>query len=210
MHDLTHPIETGMQTYPGDPPVSVEPVATHDQDGYRESKLICGTHAGTHVDAPAHIVPGGRTLGAFDLESFVRTARVVDCREFDAREAISPDCVPSVGPDVDCLAFRTDWDEHWGTKRYLDHPYLSPAAAEWCSDQDLAVAVDTLNPDPTPSDRASDDDPDGFPSHHAILGAGQLIFENLRNLGSVDERFELQAFPLKLDGDGAPVRAVGL
>ncbi|QGN07704.1 cyclase family protein [Halorhabdus sp. CBA1104] len=210
MHDLTHPIETGMQTYPGDPPVSVEPVATHEEDGYRESGLSLGSHTGTHVDAPAHIVPGGRTLDEFDPQSFVRTARRVDCRDVEARGAIPADRVPKVESAVDCLVFWTGWDDHWNTDRYLDHPSLSPAAAERCADQDLAVALDTLNPDPTPSDGASDAEPEGFPAHHALLGSGLLLFENLRNLGAVDTRFELRALPLKIDGDGAPVRAVGV
>ncbi|WP_181687297.1 cyclase family protein [Halorhabdus salina] len=210
MHDLTQPIETGMQTYPGDPPVGVESTATHEADGYRESSLALGTHTGTHVDAPAHIVPGGRTLGAFDLGSFVRTARRVDCRDLDAREAIAADRVPTVDDDVDCLVFWTGWDEFWDTDRYLDHPYLSAAAAEQCAKQGVAVALDTLNPDPTPSDRASEDEPDGFPAHHALLGAGLLLFENLQHLGAVSERFELQAYPLRLDADGAPVRAMGV
>jgi len=210
MHDLTHPIETGMQTYPGDPPVSVEPVATHGADGYRESTLTLGSHAGTHVDAPAHTEPDGPSLGEFDVASFVRTARKVDCRDLGAREAIPADRVPTVAPEVDCLVFRTGWDAHWNTERYLDHPYLSPAAAERCARQGVAVALDTLNPDPTPSDRAGAAEPDGFPAHHAILGAGLLIFENLRNLGAVGERFEFRATPLRVDGDGAPVRAVGV
>jgi kynurenine formamidase len=210
MHDLTHPIETGMQTYPADPPVSVDYIATHDADGYRESSLAFGSHTGTHVDAPAHIVPGGRTLDEFDLESFVRTVRRVDCRDLDAREAIPANRVPTVADDVDCLVFWTGWAEFWDTDRYLDHPFLSSAAAERCAEQNLAVAVDTLNPDPTPSDRAGEDEPDGFPAHHKILGSGLLVFENLRNLEAVSERFELRAYPLRIDGDGAPVRAVGV
>jgi len=210
MHDLTHPIETGMQTYPGDPPVSVEAIATHGADGYRESKLTLGSHAGTHVDAPAHTEPDGRTLGEFDLESFVRTCRLVDCRDLEAREVIPADRVPRVDGDVDCLAFRTGWDDHWGSKRYIDHPYLSSVAAERCAEQGVAVAVDTLNPDPTPSGRSGADELDGFPAHHALLGSGLLIFENLRNLGAVAERFELRAYPIRLDGDGAPVRAVSV
>ncbi|WP_008525538.1 cyclase family protein [Halorhabdus tiamatea] len=210
MHDLTQPIETGMQTYPGDPAVSVESVATHDSAGYRESKLTCGTHTGTHVDAPAHTEADGKTLDEFDVAAFERLCRRVDCRDLDAREPIPIDRVPTVAADVDCLVFWTGWDEHWDTDQYLDHPYLSPAAAERCAEQGLAVGVDTLNPDPTPSERAARDEPDGFPAHHAILGSGLLIFENLRNLGAVGERFELRAYPLRLDGDGAPVRAVGV
>lgn len=210
MHDLTQPIETGMQTYPGDPAVSVEAVATHDSAGYRESRLTCGTHTGTHVDAPAHTEADGKTLDEFDVAAFERTCRRVDCRDLDAREAIPVDRVPTVASDVDCVVFWTGWDEHWGTERYLDHPYLSPATAERCAEQGLAAGVDTLNPDPTPSERTGADEPDGFPAHHAILGTGLLIFENLRNLGAVGERCELRAYPIRLDGDGAPVRAVGV
>lgn len=210
MQDLTHPIETGMQTYPGDPAVSVEVVATHDSEGYRESKLTCGSHTGTHVDAPAHTEPTGKTLEEFDVAAFERTCRRVDCRDLDAREPISADRVPTVESHVDCLVFWTGWDVHWGTDQYLDHPYLSPAAAERCAEQGVAVGVDTLNPDPTPSERADPAEPEGFPAHHAILGAGLMIFENLRNLGAVGDRFELRAYPIRLDGDGAPVRAVGV
>ena len=209
MHDLTHRIETGMQTYPGDPTVRLEPVATHDSAGYRESHLACGTHTGTHVDAPAHTEPDGQTLEDFDLDAFVRTARRVDCRDFDAREPIPADRVPTVESDVDCLVFWTGWDTHWGTDRYLDHPYLSATAARRCGEQGLAVGVDTLNPDPTPSER-SDTELDGLPAHHALLGAGLLLFENLRNLGAVGERFELRAYPIRVDSDGAPVRTVGV
>jgi kynurenine formamidase len=46
------------------------------------------------------------------------------------------------------------------------------------------------------------------PAHHALLGEGLPIVENLRNLGALPNRFTLHAYPLRLDADGAPVRAV--
>jgi len=208
MHDLSQPIETGMSTYPGDPEVSVQPAATYPEDDCRVSELSCGSHTGTHVDAPSHTERDGKTLDSYDLERFVLDGRTVDCRDLDPREPIPADRVP--GADADCAVFWTGWDEHWGDDRYLDHPYLSVAAAERCAERGLAVATDTLNPDPTPTDRATDDEPTGFAVHHALLGADCLIFENLTNLGAVPERFQLRAYPLKLGGDGAPVRAVGV
>jgi kynurenine formamidase len=208
MYDLTHPIEAGMQTYPGDPEVSVEDAATHDADGYRVSELACGSHTGTHVDAPAHTEAEGRTLDEYPVSSFVLDTALVDCRGLDARESIPPERVPRT--DADCLLFRTGWDEHWGTERYLDHPYLSVDAAQRCVNDSYAVAIDTLSPDPTMSPRSTDSERDGFGAHHALLGAGQLVFENLTNLDPLPERFELRAYPLALGGDGAPVRAVGV
>jgi kynurenine formamidase len=208
VHDLSHRIETGMTTYPGDPDVTLEPAATHDTDGFCVTRLVCGSHAGTHVDAPAHTEPGGPTLAAYPIEAFVRDARRVDCRDLGARDPIDEARVPET--DADCLVFHTGWDTHWGTDRYLDHPYLSPAAGERCAELGYAVATDTLSPDPTPTERASADEPDGFPAHHALLGRGLLVFENLRGIGAVPDRFELRAYPLALGGDGAPVRAVGV
>jgi len=66
MHvDLTQPIETGMQTYPGDPEVAVRPHATDEENEARVSALECGSHTGTHVDAPAHTEPDGKTLDGY-------------------------------------------------------------------------------------------------------------------------------------------------
>jgi kynurenine formamidase len=199
-----------MQIYPGDPGVTVELAATHLADGYRVSRLACGSHTGTHVDVPAHTEPDGRTLDSYDIDTFVRDAIRVDCRDLDARDPIPVKRVPDADTGADCVVFWTGWDDYWGTEHYLNHPYLSPSAAERCANRGLAVAMDTLNPDPTPTGCASDDEPQGFAAHHALLGEGCLVFENLTNLSSVPDRFELRAYPLRLGGDGAPVRAVAI
>ncbi len=208
MYDLSQPIETGMPTYPGDPGVTVEPAATYEADGCRVSAVSCGSHSGTHVDAPSHTERDGRTLDSYDVEAFVLDARRVDCRDLGPREQIPAERVPSAA--ADCAVFWTGWDEHWGEEAYLDHPFLSVEAAERCAERGLAVATDTLNPDPTPSERADEAEREGFAAHHAVLGADCLVFENLQNLGAVADEFELRAYPLKLGGDGAPVRAVGV
>jgi kynurenine formamidase len=221
VHDLTHRIESGMPVYPGDPEVTVAAADTFDADGCRVSELSCGSHAGTHVDAPSHTEADGRSLDDYPVSAFVRDAVVVDCTDIDGREPIPADRVPEPDTvtsgaetthDPDCVVFRTGWDQYWGTDRYRDHPYLSVAAAERCAERGLAVAVDGFSPDPTPP--AEGDlaigDRDPFGAHHALLGEGVLVFENLTNLASVPERFELRALPIALGGDGAPVRAVGI
>jgi kynurenine formamidase len=206
--DLTHSIETGMQTYPDDPTVEVQDHASHDADGYRVEALELGSHTGTHVDAPAHVIPDGKTLSAYPVDRFAFDAVRVDCRDLGPRDPIPPERVPETA--TDCLVLWTGWDEHWGTDRYLDHPYLSPEAARRCAERGLAVASDTLNPDPTPTPSAADGEPEGFAAHHALLEADCLVLENLTNLGAAADRFELRAYPLALGGDGAPVRAVGV
>lgn len=209
--DLTHLVEDGMQTYPGDPAVSVSPHATHERDGYAVSAVELGTHAGTHVDAPAHTEPDGDRLGAYDLTDLRFDARRVDLA-LDDREAIAVadlDAVTGTAvDDVDCLVLDTGWADHWGTDRYLDHPYLAPDAAAWCAERGLAVASDTLSPDPTPSPNAGPTEPSGVPAHHELLGVDLPVVENLTGLDALPSRFTLELYPLALDADGAPVRAV--
>ncbi len=208
MYDLSHPIEPSMQTFPGDPDVSLAATREFAIDGYRVRELGCGSHTGTHVDAPAHTERDGRALEEFPIERFVLETVRVDCLDLSARDPILPDRVPE--SDVDCVVFHTGWDDHWETDRYLDHPYLSPETARRCVREGYAVGTDTLNPDPTPSPNAREAEPDGAPAHHALLGDDRLIFENLTGLDRVPERFELRAHPLPIGGDGAPVRAVGV
>jgi kynurenine formamidase len=49
------------------------------------------------------------------------------------------------------------------------------------------------------------------PAHHALLGAGRVIVENLTNVAAPSaDRFTLSACPLAVAADGAPVRAVAV
>lgn len=199
MQDLTHSLTSETPTYPDDPPVQLRSHATHDADGYRVTAVRFGTHAGTHVDAPAHVEPDGATLDAFPLERFSADTRLVDLRPLPDRERIGVDALPPV--DAELLLLRTGWDAHWGTDRYYRHPALTPEAAAWCADREYDVALDAPSPDPHGSA--------GLPAHHALLGADRLVFENLTNLAGLPRRFRLHAYPLALAGaDGAPVRAV--
>jgi kynurenine formamidase len=207
-YDLSQPLASGMQTYPGDPAVAVDSHADVDDDGYRVTALALGSHSGTHVDAPSHTEPAGATLGAFAVETFRFDAQLVDVRR-DARSPIAVADLPEP-TDADILVFRTGWDDHWGTDRALDHPYLTREAAAWCVEHDYHVGTDALSVDPTPSSNAAADEPAGFGAHHAILGAGGLIYENFTGLGRLPDRFGLHAYPLALDADGAPVRAVAV
>lgn len=208
MYDLSHPLTDGMQTFPGDPEVRISTAANVEADGYRVTELGCGSHTGTHIDAPSHTEPDGKSLDAFPIDRFVVETIRVDCQDLAARQPIAPDRVPET--DADCVVFHTGWDEHWGTEHYLDHPYLAPETAHRCVTHGYDVGTDTLDPDPTPSPNAREDEPESFQSHHTLLGSDCLIVENLTGLERLPNRFELRVYPLSLGGDGAPVRAVGV
>jgi kynurenine formamidase len=206
VRDLSHDLTSG-QPYPGDPPASVTPHATMAEDGYRVAALACSTHSGTHVDAPSHLRENGASLGDFDVSAFNFDARVVDCTDVGDREPIRAGRVPAK-PEADLVVFHTGFASRWGDDDYFDHPYLAAETAERCADAGCAVGLDAPSVDPTPTARASDDEPSGYPAHHALLGAGLPILENLRNLAGLPERVVVHAYPLPVDADGAPARVV--
>jgi kynurenine formamidase len=161
--DLSRPVKTGMQTYPGDPAVSLAPDATHEADGYATSELRTGTHAGTHVDAPRHTVPGGAAIDEPGVGTFAFDARLVDLRPLSPREAVGPESLPEPSDldGVDLVVCRTGWAARWGTDAYRDHPYLTAAAAERCREAGAGVGLDAFGPDPTPPADEAGATPDG-------------------------------------------------
>ncbi len=150
--DLTHPVSSGMQVFPGDPPVAIDPALTIAQNGVEVSDLHFGSHTGTHFDAPCHSIEGGRTTSEVPLDELVGETLVLQVPGLDAGDEIRwhhlATQVQGNVPRIVLLA--TGWDRHFGTETYLDHPILSRAAAyELWSRGMRVLATDTLNPDRT-------------------------------------------------------------
>jgi kynurenine formamidase len=212
--DLSQPVHGGMQVYPGDPEVTVAPAATLDRDGVNVLAVHSGSHTGTHVDAPFHVIADGARLDELDLALFHGPAVTADLLGRAPRAALGwADLEPvadRLRPGV-VLVLHTGWSVHFGTPAYLEHPWLTPDAAERVVNAGVrALAVDTLNPDPTPPPGTGTGD---LPVHHAVLGAGGVIVENLTNVAQLTTLSDplLSFFPIHLArADGAPVRAVGL
>jgi kynurenine formamidase len=217
LYDLSQPVADGSVGYPDDPPVRVKERASVAEDGYRLTELSLSTHAGTHVDAPAHTEGRGARVDQLALSAFRFEAVRLELPEKAPREPIEraelADAAARVAPqaafEADMVVLETGWDEYAGRDWYRDHPYLTPAAATWCTDNGYHVGVDALSVDPTPSPNARPDEPDGLPAHHELLGSGHLVVENLADVAAPPESFTLHAYPLAVEGlEAAPVRAV--
>jgi kynurenine formamidase len=209
--DLTQPIYDGMTKYPVQPDVRIDVVNSR----LRGHMLHAGSHVGTHIDAPIHIVDGGKRIGEIELDRF-RGRAVVASVSRNAGESISVDDIVAGGPQPrrgDVLIVHTGWDQYFiDTKRYEDHPWLSVEVAEWAVELGLnMVGVDTLSPD-QPIDRRDNDAEFRYPIHRTLLGNDILIIENLSNLSEVSGRSGgYYAFPivtLAPGGDAGYVRFV--
>jgi kynurenine formamidase len=210
--DLSVPIVTGMPVYPGDPAVVVAQALSVTNSGVNVNRLHLGSQSGTHVDAPYHVDDDLPPLERLPLERFTGPAVIADARGRGYRTALGPEVLPDgLAPGV-VLLIATGWSAFWGTPDYLAHPYLTPeTCAAIVASGVRTVGVDALSVDRTP---ASADEEFSLAAHRVLAAAGTVIAENLTGLERLleaqrkGERIEVSLFPLRLTGDGAPVRAV--
>ena len=150
MLDLTHCITPEMPVYPGTEPPRLTAACTMERDGFRETLLEMYSHTGTHMDAPAHMLPKGRTLDDFPAETFAGRGFVLDCR--GAAEITLPMLrrQEEALRETEFLLFCTGWDRYWGQPRYYEgFPCLTAEAAEYVASLGLkGVGEDSISLDP--------------------------------------------------------------
>ena len=177
-------------------------VSRRDPLNVTELSLPC--HAGTHVDAPIHIVPNGKSIEELPLDAFVGAGAVIGVKKKGGEEVTARDLEDS-GVAVnrgDILMLHTGWDEKFESPDYNVHPYLSVDAAEWMVKKGIKMfGIDCITVDlPTPLRPKGFD----FPVHRILLGNNVLIAENVANLGSiVGKRTRIIALPLRVKGSDA-------
>jgi arylformamidase len=208
--DISRPIGPDTPVWPGDPPVVVEPVArVAAGDPADVSRLALGTHTGTHVDPPAHFLPGGATVDALPLDVLVGPSVVADFSAspgpIDARRLDSLD-LPA---GTTRLLLRTALGEGPGPGMV---GALTADGAGWLVERGVRlVGADTLSIEPAtdgPGVRGCPPD-EQYPVHHILLGAGIVIVEGLDLSAVAPGPYELVCLPLRITGgDGAPARAV--
>lgn len=204
--DVSLGIGPDMLTWPGDPPVEVDPAKRLAKgDAANVSELRLGTHTGTHVDPPFHFIDGAPTAESLDLSVLVGPAVVADLR--DAGATITPDELDALNlpSGTERVLFRTPNSQLWTSKKVVfpdSYTALTPDGAQWCVDRGIRlVGTDFLSIEQRGAP--------GHPTHVTLLRAGTIILEGV-DLSPVEPgAYELFVLPLKiLGGDGAPARAI--
>jgi arylformamidase len=200
--DVSLPIGPDTPVYPGDPAIEVSAVSTLDHGPSHVSRLVCGSHTGTHVDAPAHFIRGGTPLGSVPLSRWSGPCWVI---EVPAAEEIRPDHWLAALPEapVERVLFKTPNSQLWDTPQ-AGHVWqaLSLEGAEWL----VAHGVKLVGIDALSIERGGSED---FPVHHTLLGNDVLLLEGLDLRAVSPGPYDLLCLPLRLEvPDGAPARAV--
>lgn len=198
--DITLSISPRSTVFPGDPPVSIEAFSSIQEHGCTTSQMQLSLHTGTHLDAPRHLFDAGETVDQIPLDVLIGPAQLFDFG--DVRYGLGAGDLQS------------QWAE--GTRRALiktgasrrlkehgfceDFGYLQTDAAEFLVRSGVQlVGIDSLSID---GFNAAD-----LPVHRLLLAAGVVIVEALDLQDVSQGAYELICLPIKVEADGAPVRA---
>ncbi len=203
VYDISAPLNKA-PIYPGDRLYFREWIARLDKgSGYNLSALALGSHAGTHLDFPSHLLESGASLDKYPLKRFIMPAEVV--------------CASGEGPVLPCslqgckieagqaLLFKTDNSR----KRLMhqaafseDFVCLSLDVARLC----VAEGASLLGIDYLSVDKYGDD---SLSVHRALLENDVLILEGIDLADVPCGRYSLICLPLSIpDAEASPVRAV--
>jgi len=205
--DLSHTISTHMPVFPGAETPLIDPVSTIKEKGYAERKVTLLTHIGTHIDAPAHILPNSLTLDRIPLDCFFGNASVIDLSTVPNPEITVDDLEKkeNLFKTGEFILLHFGWSRFWGQDRYFGNfPTLTMEAALWiCSFNLKGIGIDAISFDKIDSTT--------IPIHKVLLER-MLLIENLTNLHLLPETgFFFSGFPLKIENaDGFPVRAAAI
>ncbi len=203
VHDATFTIEAHTAVWPGDPAPRWKVLASVENGDAATTRAISmSLHTGTHVDAPAHVLPQGHSVAQLSLTTLVGAATLIEVpfehskitREFLQTCAIAPG---------DRLLFKTRNSRLWQEKGLHftpDYVAFTPDAAAYLVEQGvILVGIDGFSVDPYAKKN--------LPAHHQLLQNNVVIIELMNLIHIPAGHYLLITAPLKLTpADGAPAR----
>ena len=215
--DLSHTYSETFPTFPGTPGASRRTHVTIERDGFYGQVWELWEHTCTHMDVPAHFIPGGRSSEEIGARELIAPIVVLDISRRAARE---PDTVVTPNdvlrferrngriPRGAIVAMHSGWAARAGDEAAYRNGMRFPGFGVEAIDFLLrrrrigGIGVDTLS-----LDHGSSSD---FAAHKAILGADRLGIENLRNLKALPPRGAtviMGLIPWR-EGSGGPARVL--
>lgn len=203
IYDISVAISENMPVYPGDPDVSITPASSMAAgESSNVSLLKLGSHTGTHVDPPRHMIQGGDTVDNMPLDVLIGECFVCSMMYTDVinAELLNNAGIPN---GVRRILFKTKNSAYWTDAEFHpDYTYLAPDAAEWLVSHGVQlVGVDYLSVEQFHSGHHK--------AHLELLNAKAVIIEGL-DLRLIQQGiYKLVCLPLRiLNGDGSPARAI--
>ena len=167
-------------------------------------------HAGSHIDAPSHMLKGGIDMHEVPLAAFMGDTVLADVRHRGGHEAITVADLEATIGDLrpgERVLLRTDVNETYdGSPEWIARsPFLDRPAVDWLAEHGASlIGFDFYHANCAPGM------PEIYSTSRHAAEAGLLTMPYICNLGAINSpRFTLIAMPLKMiNVEASPVRAV--
>ena len=212
--------------FPGDPPFTLETVATVPVDGFYLQYVKSGEHTGTHWGAPAHFHEDERYADQLDAQDLFLPAVKIDVRQLvkgDDDYAITIDDIKRWErrygriPSGAAIVFWTGWQDRWGTPAFpnlddqgrIHQPGLSVEAMHWLLDTGRLARRGSIGSDTFGADVGIDDT---FEVSSLLFHERRISLEVLANLEKlpVTGAWILVGGPINHRGSGSPASIYAL
>lgn len=199
--DISLPLNNQTVIYPGNVPLEIS--VHHEMPAHAThlSKIVMGSHTGTHIDAPAHAVIGGANLDQIPLATLIGPCRVLDFSE--VKESVKTEDLKKFSPKKgERLLAKTSNSKGGFEKFYDDYIYLDGDAADYLVS--IGIALFGIDYFSIKKRGGKDHRP-----HTSLLAKGIPIVEGI-DLSKVEAgEYNLFCLPLRFTGiEGGPVRAI--
>lgn len=211
-YDLSQPVYHNCVGWPTYKMTDIKYEANYAADQFNAERIDMNSHTGTHVDAPFHFFPDGKTVDEIPVERWQGEAVLIDLREkVGDRHGIVPEDLAEYDDLIkedSIVLLNTGWchkRKKWDKTYCNDWPYVTGELAEYFVKKKIkGCGIDCMSV-------GGWYEGTGRPCHEILLSneiwALEEVFmpDELMNYKTC----RLYAFPLKLQGfSGAPVRAV--
>jgi kynurenine formamidase len=221
---LSHVVHSSIPGWPGDPEVEYETVAQISEQGYYLRRFCLGEHSATHMNAPVSFHQDGFSIDAYQPDSLVVPAVVVDVRD---RAEASPDyCLTredlqnwerefGTVPMRSVALLYTGWQARWDSPEeffnqddsgHFHFPGFGPEATRFLLDrrQVAGIGIDTHGVDGGRDET--------FAVNRLVLERPRIVLENLTNLDQLPATgatLVIGILRLK-EGSGSPASVLAL
>lgn len=212
MTRLGHEFNDQMSLFAFDPAVVIENEYTVAEDFFLVEDVDTGSHAGTHLDVPAHFIEDGRTVDELAAEEFVWPVYKIDVRGqtfadnfVDIGDIEAYESEHGTIPAGALVVLQTGAEEFWGAEEVLidedgnsanvddffdfENPGFSGAAVQWMFDE---RGIDGVGSDAYGPDAFGDD---LFDATFTTLANDGVALVALANLDSVNIRGDIIMAP---------------
>ncbi len=217
--DLTHPISPESPSWDTSCGFQHKISLNYEQCStttkFRVQTIQMHAGIGTHIDAPAHCIPGGKTIEQLNLNELIAPCVVIDVsKQSHESYQCSKDDVQSFEQKYGKICrgsfviIYTGWSQFWHQPQQyrndLKFPSVSEEAALLFLEREIVgLGIDTFSADNAESD---------YPVHRALLSASKYLVENIAHAEKLPAvgSYSLALPILTAGGTEAPIRLIGL